>query len=291
MTLFQLLGTDADNSTPLANSASKLIVVWGSAGSGKTLIAVNLAFEMASLGSRVLLVDGDTYGPSIAPALGITEPGPGILAALRLARQGRLDQAELKRLSHDLSFDKHTLQFLPGVISHMRWNEFDETAVAGLLGQAREQFDVIVVDAAACLEPGLYAPESSVSRNQATLGFIEAADLVLGLFSADAVGVNRFLWDLRMVGFDYSPVANRVRQQAIGLRPERQLKDAIYKLAHRELSHLLPEDSVATDTALQRAQPLLVAARNSKLREAIRRLAIDVLGPSAKLPNREHRSD
>jgi MinD-like ATPase involved in chromosome partitioning or flagellar assembly len=288
MTLFQLLGTEANEQTPLANSASRLIAVWGSAGSGKTLVSLNLAFEIASLGKRVLLVDADSYGPSIAPALGVTDPGPGILAALRLARQGRLDQAELMRLSQELTFEKHTLWFLPGVAAPMRWSDFDEAAVRGFLAIAREHFDVIVVDVAPYLEPGIYTPESSVSRNQASLGFIESADLVLGLFSADAIGVNRFLWDLRMVSFDYWPVANRVRQQALGVGPERQLKDAIYKLAHRELSHLLPEDSVATDTALQRAQPLLLAARNSKLREGIRRLAIDALSASAKLPNREH---
>ena len=288
MTLFQLLGTDTIEPTPQGNSASKLIAVWGSSGSGKTLVALNLAFEIASLGKRVLLIDADSYGPSIAPALGITEPGPGILAALRLARQSRLDHGELKRLSHELSFEKHTLQLLPGVTNPMRWSEFDEAAVKGVIEVARSHFDLIVVDVASSLEPGIYTPESSVSRNQSSLGFIEAADLVLGLFAADAIGVNRFLWDLRMVSFDYWPIANRVRSQALGMSPERQLKDAIYKLAQRQLNHLLPEDSVATDTALQRAQPLLLAGRNSKLREGIRRLAIDAMSASTKLQNREH---
>lgn len=288
MTLFQLLGNESNERAPQANSASKLIAVWGSAGSGKTLVSLNLAFEIASLGKRVLLLDADSYGPSIAPALGVTDPGPGILAALRLARQGRLDQAELLRLSQELTFEKHTLWCLPGVTAPMRWSDFDDAAVKGFLEITRQHFDVIVVDVAPYLEPGIYTPESAVSRNQASLGFIEAADLVLGLFSADAIGVNRFLWDLRMVSFDYWPIGNRVRQQSIGVSPERQLKDAIYRFAHRELSHLLPEDSLATDTALQRAQPLLLSARNSKLREGIRRLAIDALSASTKLPNREH---
>lgn len=287
MTIFQLQATDTEAS-PTSLSQAKLIVAWGSAGSGKSLIATNLAFEIASLGKRVLLVDADTYSPSLSAALGITDPGPGILAALRLARQSRLNASELERLSHELTLDKRSLWFLPGVTAHMRWSDFDEVAVDGFVAEAREHFDVILVDVAPWLEPGIYVPQSSVPRNQASSRFIELADLVLGSFASDAVGVNRFLWDLRMVGFDYWPIANRVRQQALGLAPERQLKDAIYKLARKELSHLLPEDSAAADAALQRGQPLLVASRSSKLREAIRRLAIDAIEPSTKLPNREH---
>ncbi len=287
MTIFQLNATDTALATT-GHSTSKLIAVWGSSGSGKSLLATNLAFELASLGKRALLIDADTYNPSQSAALGITEPGPGVLAALRLGRQGRLNLAELERLSHELEFQKHSLRFLPGVSAQMRWSDFDEVALDELVTQARASFDVTVVDVASWLEPGIYVPQSSVSRNQATSRFIEQADLVLGCFTADAVGVNRFLWDLRMVGFDYWPIANRVRYQALGLAPERQLKDAIFKLARKELNHLLPQDSAAVDSALQRAQPLLVAAASSKLREAIRRLAIDATDPSAKLPNREH---
>lgn len=287
MTIFQVQSIDEEPRGTLT-ADSKVIVSWGSAGSGKSFLATNLAFEFASLGKRVLLVDADTYSPSISAALAITDPGPGILAALRLARQHRLDLSELQRLTQELSFDKHTLRFLPGISAHMRWSDFDDEAVDQLIARAREFFDVIVVDVASPLEPGIYVPQSAVSRNQATTRFIEQADLVLGTFASDPVGVNRFLWDIRLAGFDYWPVANQVRQQVLGLAPERQLKDAIYKLAHKDLVHLLPADSAAADSAMQKAQPLVLVARNSKLRDAIRRLAIDALEPSTKLQNREH---
>ncbi len=192
MTIFQLNATDTALATT-GHSTSKLIAVWGSSGSGKSLLATNLAFELASLGKRVLLIDADTYNPSQSAALGITEPGPGVLAALRLGRQGRLNLAELERLSHELEFQKHSLRFLPGVSAQMRWSDFDEVALDELVTQARASFDVTVVDVASWLEPGIYVPQSSVSRNQATSRFIEQADLVLGCFTADAVGVNGLL--------------------------------------------------------------------------------------------------
>lgn len=288
MSIFKLLGAESV-APPLSQDQScRVLSVWGSSGSGKTTIASNLAFELSSLGRRTLLIDADSYSPGVAPALGITEPGPGILAALRLARQQRLDSAELTRLTKELAFESSTLKLLSGISAQLRWSEFDAPAIQTLIGHARTEFDFVVVDLASPLEPGLYAPESSVSRNQATLSFIENSEVVLGCFLADPVGVNRFLWDVRLAGFNYWPIANRVRSQVLGKNPDRQLKDAIHQLTKRELNHILPEDSAAADSALCRAQPLIVAARNSKLRDALRRLALDVIDGSTKLPKREH---
>jgi len=56
------------------------IACWGSAGSGKSTVGANLAFELAALGLRVVLVDADTYNPSLSALLGITDPGPGLTA-------------------------------------------------------------------------------------------------------------------------------------------------------------------------------------------------------------------
>jgi MinD-like ATPase involved in chromosome partitioning or flagellar assembly len=103
--------------------------------------------------------------------------------------------------------------------------------------------------------------------------------------------VNRFLWDIRQASFDFWAVANRVRQSALGHNPERQLKDAIYSLAKKELTYLLPDDPQSVDLALLKGQPLIASAQKSRLREAIRRLAIDVSSERTKLQNREHRGD
>lgn len=288
MSVLKLLLGNPGQEIHLTRGSGHLITVWGCAGSGKSFIATNLAFEIASLGHKTLLIDADSYFPSISSALGITEPGPGILAALRLARQSRLDVAEFERISQKLTFDQHQLTLLPGMAAKQRWSEFDTDAIASLIGFLRSQFDQIVVDVAPSLEQGLFAPESAASRNQATTSFIDAADLVLGCFAADAIGVNRLLWELRQVSFDFWPIANRVRQQVLGRNPERQLKDAIFQLARRELKHLLPDDQAAADGFVGKAQPLIVCAKNSKLREGIRRLAMDAVEASTKLPNREH---
>lgn len=51
----------------------KLIVISGKGGVGKTTIAVNLAYGLASKGNRVGILDVDIHGPNIAKMLGIEE--------------------------------------------------------------------------------------------------------------------------------------------------------------------------------------------------------------------------
>ena len=103
----------------------KVIAVWGSAGSGKTTLAVNIAFEMSSMDLRVLIIDADSYRPSIAACLGLTEPGPGITALLRLARTSRLSIEELNRLTEEIQFGKKSLRVLTGLNAPSRWPELD----------------------------------------------------------------------------------------------------------------------------------------------------------------------
>ena len=50
----------------------KVIAVWGSAGSGKTTLAVNIGFELSSMDLKVLIIDADSYRPSVAAFLGLT---------------------------------------------------------------------------------------------------------------------------------------------------------------------------------------------------------------------------
>jgi len=49
----------------------KVLVMSGKGGVGKTTVAVNFAFQLASMGSRVGILDVDIHGPNIAKMLGI----------------------------------------------------------------------------------------------------------------------------------------------------------------------------------------------------------------------------
>jgi hypothetical protein len=254
----------------------RLVTCWGSSGSGKTSMSVNLSFELASLGKRVLLVDLDSYRPAIAALLGLVEAGPGITAVLRLARAGRLNLEELDRLGQEIVFGKQSLRVITGMNSPTRWPELDGAGLSELFGFARDNFDFTVIDVAGELEEGLFSQVSSVPRNFAASEALRNCDLALGLFSADQVGVNRFLVDMREAGFEFWPIANRVRASVLGRNPERQLRDTMFRKAQVKIHSTVPEDGAAMDAAQQRAQPLLLAAKSSKTREAIRLLALEV---------------
>ena len=268
-----------DSATPRTLSA-KVIAVWGSAGSGKTTLAVNIGFELSSMDLKVLVIDADSYRPSIAASLGLTEPGPGITAVLRLARTSRLSIEEIDRLTEEIQFGKKSLRVLTGINAPSRWPELDAESLGGLIEFARQHFDIIVIDLAGELEQGLVSAASEVGRNSSARAIIEQADLALGVFAADPVGLNRFLWDCRNTDFEFWPVANRVRASTIGKNPSRQLRDTMHRLARLEIKAVITEDAQAVDLSLLKAQPLCLCAKNSKARESIRLLTLDLLDAS-----------
>ncbi len=68
--------TGEDN--PLPNVKNIIAVGAGKGGVGKSTVAVNLAVALAKFGTKVGLLDGDIYGPSLPTMLGISGQQPTI---------------------------------------------------------------------------------------------------------------------------------------------------------------------------------------------------------------------
>lgn len=263
---------------PEGTGAGQIIAVWGPAGSpGRTMLAANMAAELAAEGKSVLLVDADSYGASVAAMLGLLDEAAGLAQACRLADQGLLDAEALLRIAAPVVTRAGTFRVLTGITRADRWTELRAAALSLVLARARQVVDVTVVDTGFCLESDeeLSFDTMAPRRNAATLRSLELADTVFAVGGADSIGVPRLvrgLGELEAAVPQVSPrvVLNKVRQSAVGRSPERQLRDAWERYGPTApLWAFLPADPASTDAALLSGSLLLEAAPDSPLRHGI----------------------
>ncbi len=254
----------------------KVITVWGSQGSGKSTIALNLATELAKTKAKVLLIDADTHAPTQTIALALNEHPAGLAPMLRFARQNRLNPEEFESQSMALKTSQTVFTLIPG-INPTRWPEVTPQAFELLLSHCAKHFDYIVIDTATNIEPSLYSQAQPIERNEFTRWLLKHSELLIATFAADPVSVARFLsleaelQEIRQAKPTLL-VANRFRTSTLGPTAKRQLEQTFKTLANKKLDHFLPEDSKAQDSALKNGTPLLGSRANSTLRKAIAQL-------------------
>ncbi|KRE50343.1 chromosome partitioning protein [Arthrobacter sp. Soil736] len=273
--------TDDADPVPAVAGTGKIVAVWGPAGSpGRTLVAVNIAGELAAAGKSVLLIDADSYGASVAAVLGLLDEAAGLAQACRLADQGLLDRETLLRVALPVAATAGSFRVLTGITRADRWTELRAAALALVLERAREVADVVVVDTGFCLEADeeLSFDTMAPRRNAATLRSLEMADTVFAVGAADPIGVPRLVRGLAELetavpGVAPAVVMNKVRATAVGRSPERQLREAWDRFGPGTgIKAFLPSDPGASDAALLSGSLLLEAAPDSRLRAAIAKL-------------------
>ena len=275
----------AVGSTPPARRP-RTIVVWGPAGApGRTTLAIGLAAELAGRGHAVALVDADTYGGTIAPALGLLDEAPGFAAACRLAGAEALTTAELDRIAQSApAANGASMVVLTGIGRPHRWPELSAGRVAAVLERCRRWREVIVVDAGFNLETDeeLSSDLAAPRRNAATIAALRAADEVVAVGSADPVGLARLLrahGDLveAAEAARVRVVVNQVRASVLGIDPHGQVRQTLERFAGVRDAVLIENDPDAADLALLTARPVTAAAPRGALSRGIAELA-DALG-------------
>lgn len=279
-----------DRSDPPQETArGRVLTVWGPAGApGRTLVAVNLAVELSALGHSVLLVDADTYAASVGQSLALLDEAPGLAAATRLADTGDLDLPALAAVAPQV---RPGLRVLTGLPRADRWSEIRADAVEEVLRVGRLLAEVIVVDTSFCLEEDeeLSYDTRAPRRNAATTTAVREADQVMVVGGADPVGLQRLvrgLDDLRSVGRPDRIVVNRVRSAAVGASPERRIRETLQRFAGVEGATMIPDDPQSADGAMLVGRTLLEHAPSSPARQAIARLAADLVGQPALVRRR-----
>ncbi|NQX12762.1 P-loop NTPase [Microbacteriaceae bacterium VKM Ac-2855] len=232
----------------------RITAVWGPAGApGRSTVAMAVAAELAARGRSVALLDADTYGGSIAPALGLLDEAPGFAAACRLASIDGLTLDELDRVAQ-LS---GSIRVLTGISRGRRWPELTAERVARVIEFCTGWVQEVVIDVGFNLETDeeimtdLFAPR----RNAATLTALQKADRILAVAAAEPVGLTRYLRaheDLLETVNDVpiSVVLNRVRGSAVGMGAATQAASALIRFGGIEPAATLPHDIAAVDAAV-----------------------------------------
>ncbi len=265
--------------TSAAPATGTVVAVWGPSGApGRTTLAINIAAEIAAAGHTVVLADVDTYGGTVAPALGMLDEAPGFAAACRLAGSESLTRTEFERVAQRYNSPHGAFWVLTGLGSPSRWPELSATRVTQTIQALREWVDYVVLDTGFSLESDeeissdLFAPR----RNAATVSALREADQVIACGLADPVGMARFLRAWVDLGDILTTervvvVMNRVRASAIGLDPNAQVESTLRRFGGIESPVLIPHDQQALDTAVLAGRTLRDAAPKSPARIAIRR--------------------
>ena len=264
------------------NSLGTIIAVWGPAGApGRTVVALNLASELARMGQPTVLVDADTYGGCIAQSLSLLDEAPGLAAATRSADQGTLDLAALARLAPEVSTG---LRVLTGIPKAERWPELRAAALEHVLTLTRRLARFTVIDCGFSLEDDEELSYDTLAprRNAATLTSLAVADRVLAIGAGDPIGLQRLVRGLQELGTIASPaptvVINKVRSSAVGARPEPRIRDALIRFAGIDDPRFIPDDPASLDGALLAGQSLAEAAPDSGVRKALVALAAEACG-------------
>ncbi|MFV0461272.1 MAG: CpaE family protein [Actinomycetales bacterium] len=256
----------------------RVVAVWGPAGApGRTTVAVTLAATLAERGQACMLADADTYGASVAQALGILDEAPGLAAACRAAGTAGLDVMGLARMAPLVG---PRLRVLTGITRAARWPELSGSSLSAVWAVCRVLAPWTVIDAGFCLEHDeelsydTFAPR----RNATTLESLEAADHVVAVGSADPVGLQRLirgLSDLRELAPGVEPlvVVTKLRAGAVGTAPHRRVAEALHRYASVEEVLCVPDDRATLDAAMLAGRSVVEHAPGSAVHLAVRELA------------------
>lgn len=274
MTLTQRESRSKTSPLTKAITAPQFITVWGPLGStGKSTVALNLAYESALYGQRVLLLDLDTHAPALNHLLPITETSPGLAGAARLIRQARFNPEELDRLSVNIKHGRNQFRFLPGLANASRWAEVTPDTVKQLVSVCSHNFDVIIADVASSLEDPLINAESPTTRNSVTRTAINLATQTLVCLSPSQLSVSRYL-----NVFTSLDELQKVRRIVINRGDSNnQLNNAIRTLTKERVDAHIPSDEPALQLAESQRLPLALARRKSPARNSIALLAHKLL--------------
>jgi pilus assembly protein CpaE len=243
-----------------------ITVVSAKGGVGKTTVSTNVAGELASDGSKVLLVDLDLAFGDVAICLGVS---PDRSMTDIVAMSGHLDKQGLDSVvvHHDSGLDVVCAPSSPAEADHI-----PAATVTELLKVAKRLYDYVVVDTPPAFDEHVLAAfdMSDVSILLATLDVPAVKNLRLTLDTLDLLGHPRDSWVV---------VLNRANSK-VGLTI-----DDVATALHRPIAVQIPS-SVSVPAAANRGVLLVLDDPRHPVSTALKTLVRD----NVRIPNKDPRT-
>lgn len=177
-------------------SGGTIIAVWGPAGApGRTTVAVSLAGSLVRRRERVVLIDGDTHAPSIAPLMGLTSAQPGAVALSRQARLEGVEATALEACAVNFLCGDYTLPVVTGLASPAQYVDCGFAAWSTALTTLKSAGHTLLVDLAAPLSQLAHETLGGPMRNAVAMATLAVADRVVVVANPTPLSILRLSRD------------------------------------------------------------------------------------------------
>lgn len=236
-----------DPDSPGRSRQGTLRAFWGPHGApGVSTLCVSTASVLARQGLLVCVVDADARGGVISPALGVLDPIPGFLAAIRLAGKGQLNAEHIERLVSRYVAPPTEFAILAGTPRVLLPGEVPRDSLDILCGLLRELFDVVLIDTGSDL------PVNGADRHSAgaemTSHILAQADDIVAVCGVSPAGVARFARSMpeletHAAGTPIRVWLNGVDTSRRAVGDEAMLREALWRFAGLGEYASLPRDT------------------------------------------------
>ncbi|MCW4464402.1 chromosome partitioning protein [Glutamicibacter sp. MNS18] len=254
---------------------------WGAVGApGRSTLALNFAVEAAVAGQKVILIDADTYGASIAVQLGLLDESAAVAQICRVVDTGHYDVARLESVCKSLQVGSAVLTVASGIPRASRWPEIRAASLRRAVGVFKQHYDRVVLDVAAPVETDeqLSFDTRAPQRNGVTVEALHFSDEVFMVVAADSVGIPRAIRAIdelneQQVAAPLRILFNKIGTAAAGRSPRRGVSEAWERFGPSyPIIGFLPDDHQTCQAAILAGSALLELAPRCALRSEIRAL-------------------
>lgn len=235
-----------------------IVITSGKGGVGKTTTTANIGTALATIGKRVVLVDGDTGLRNLDILMGLENRVVYNLVDV-IDEKCSLKQALIKDKRHEKLFLLATSQT-------KNKNDVQPEKILNLINKLKHEFDYVLIDSPAGIDQGF---ESSVI----------AADRALVVVNPEMASIrdaDRVIGLLKDMGIkDYKVIINRIDYEMVKNGDMLDVEDIVSNL-QIELIGIVPRDNAIT-VSTNRGEPIALN-QNFKIGRTFKEIAMRIIG-------------